>query len=190
METKTVIEMTEGQKKATAEAMKMVLAAKEKRQLHALMIVEGIAFATDSFGAVKLEWFNGLPDGAYCADALLNILKSSGRFDVQVTTNGHGLQVDYGSGRYVGSVPVLDTQTLSPGFIRDIFDDAVSTVTAEGFIPEVAALDPKRVLQLAKCMPGFYEMRQHVLRQYLRNTKTCVLFDGDTYALIMPMRYS
>lgn len=198
--------MTAAQRRATGEALKIARKVDSGRPvLRSLQVTDGRAFVTDSFVAVRLEWFDGLPDGPWDADAMYEALKGAGKDRARITVddgserltveriNGDApfavnLEDDLGSlsrGTFV--VPRIEG---TPPNIGSIWDEAVERIESDDYEPELAPFDPDRLGSILKAHPGAFEHGDHPVKLHPCGLKPTVVSNGQPYALIMPMRVS
>lgn len=197
---------------AVADALRIATAkGNDRPALRAVIVADGRAIVTDTYVAVTIPALAGLPAGAWSADALALAVKGAGTDAVRIApADADTLRVDRIDGAYVrhqtgaalrdtfaDGVPSSHTAGTyyvasvdgAPNVGR-IYAEAVAAVTADDYVPELAAFGPERITDVLRARPSGRRRGQAApVRIMPRGLRAAVVTDGgDPFAVVMPMR--
>lgn len=196
-------------RRAVADALRIATGSKDRPALRSVIVGYGLAIVTDTYVAVNVPTLAGLPAGAWDADALAAAVKGAGTDAVRIAADGPdalrvdritvgsrrtaaALEMDYGDGVppavLAGTfrIPSVD----GAPYVAGIYSEAVAAVTADTYVPELAAFGPERITDVLRARPsGRRPGQARPVRILPRGTRAAVVTDGgEPFAVIMPMR--
>lgn len=198
---------------ATLAALKLATAKSNDREaLRSVIVGEGLAMVTDTYLAVNIPALAGLPDGAYCAEALTAAIKGYRRSELAaIMPDADGLAVrridasphaersiraEVADGRVPEGLVAatyhvrrLGAEVVVPR-VAGIYQDAVSAIEDPAYTPEHAELAGHRLAAIIKAAPPVGgDRRTERVGIYPRGLRPAVITSEERpYAVLMPMR--
>lgn len=206
-----VVHMAAEDRRAVADALRIATRSDDRPALRSVIVADGRAIVTDTYVAVNVPALAGLPSGAWSADALAVAVKGAGTDALRIApADADTLRIDRIDGAYVrgrsadrlrqdygGGVPPAHLAgTFYAGRVDGapnvgaIFADAVAAVTADDYVPELAAFGPERLTDVLRARPSGRRRGQAApVRILPRGNRAAVVMDGgEPFAVVMPMR--